>query len=81
MNVEKHRKIVRFTYPIWLYVTTTGVIVYAMISFLLQILVLKSKNLKAYLAFIAVAIFGELTFWPFVLESILMVCIIFLHFY
>ena len=32
MNVEKHRKIVRFTYPIWLYVTTTGVIVYAMIS-------------------------------------------------
>lgn len=32
MNVVKHRKIVRFTYPIWLYVTTTGVIVYAMIS-------------------------------------------------
>lgn len=32
MNVEKHRKIVRFTYPIWLYVTTTGVIVYYMIS-------------------------------------------------
>jgi putative membrane protein len=32
MNIEKHKKIVRFTYPIWLYVTTTGVIVYAMIS-------------------------------------------------
>ncbi len=32
MNVEKHKKIVRFTYPIWLYVTVTGVIVYAMIS-------------------------------------------------
>jgi putative membrane protein len=27
-----HRKIVRFTYPIWLYVTITGVIVYFMIS-------------------------------------------------
>ncbi|MES2380485.1 MAG: DUF420 domain-containing protein [Bacteroidota bacterium] len=32
MNVEKHKKLVRFTYPIWLYVTVTGVIVYAMIS-------------------------------------------------
>ncbi len=32
MNVEKHKKVVRFTYPIWLYVTVTGVIVYAMIS-------------------------------------------------
>lgn len=32
MNVAKHKKIVRFTYPIWLYVTITGVIVYAMIS-------------------------------------------------
>ena len=32
MNVEKHKKIVRFTYPIWLYVTVTGVIVYSMIS-------------------------------------------------
>ncbi len=28
----KHRKIVRFAYPIWLYVTVTGVIVYLMIS-------------------------------------------------
>ncbi|WP_192351658.1 DUF420 domain-containing protein [Algoriphagus sp. Y33] len=29
---EKHRKVVRFAYPIWLYVTVTGVIVYLMIS-------------------------------------------------
>lgn len=32
MQVEKHRKLVRYTYPIWLYVTITGVIVYLMIS-------------------------------------------------
>ncbi len=32
MQVEKHKKLVRFTYPIWLYVTITGVIVYLMIS-------------------------------------------------
>jgi putative membrane protein len=32
MNVEKHRKLVRWTFPIWLYVTVTGVIVYLMIS-------------------------------------------------
>jgi putative membrane protein len=31
-QVQKHRKLVRFTFPIWLYVTTTGVIVYLMIS-------------------------------------------------
>jgi putative membrane protein len=29
---EKHRKLTRFSYPIWLYVTVTGVIVYMMIS-------------------------------------------------
>ncbi|PZX48888.1 DUF420 domain-containing protein [Algoriphagus chordae] len=29
---EKHRKVVKFAYPIWLYVTVTGVIVYLMIS-------------------------------------------------
>ncbi|SIO16966.1 DUF420 domain-containing protein [Algoriphagus halophilus] len=29
---EKHRKLVKFAYPIWLYVTITGVIVYFMIS-------------------------------------------------
>ncbi|WP_158825212.1 DUF420 domain-containing protein [Mucilaginibacter lacusdianchii] len=32
MQVEKHRKLVRWTFPIWLYVTVTGVIVYVMIS-------------------------------------------------
>lgn len=31
-NVEKHRKLVRFAFPIWLYVTVTGVVVYLMIS-------------------------------------------------
>ncbi|HAW20520.1 MAG TPA: DUF420 domain-containing protein [Flavobacteriales bacterium] len=29
---ERHRKIARITYPLWLYVSITGVIVYAMIS-------------------------------------------------
>lgn len=29
---EKHKKVVRFAYPIWLYVTITGVLVYLMIS-------------------------------------------------
>lgn len=32
LQVEKHKKLVRWTYPIWLYVTLTGVIVYLMIS-------------------------------------------------
>lgn len=32
MQVEKHRKLVRYSYPIWLYVTISGVIVYLMIS-------------------------------------------------
>ena len=32
MNVEKHRKLVRWSFPIWLYVTVTGVLVYIMIS-------------------------------------------------
>lgn len=32
MQVEKHRKLVRWSFPIWLYVTITGVIVYLMIS-------------------------------------------------
>lgn len=31
-QIEKHRKLVRYTFPIWLYVTITGVIVYLMIS-------------------------------------------------
>lgn len=29
---EKHKNMTRFSYPIWLYVTITGVVVYAMIS-------------------------------------------------
>jgi putative membrane protein len=29
---ESHRKIARITFPIWLYVAVTGVIVYVMIS-------------------------------------------------
>jgi len=31
-QVKRHRKLVRWSYPIWLYVTITGVIVYLMIS-------------------------------------------------
>jgi putative membrane protein len=29
---EKHKKLTRFSYPIWLYVTITGVVVYLMIA-------------------------------------------------
>jgi putative membrane protein len=32
MEVKKHKKLVRWTFPIWLYVTVSGVIVYLMIS-------------------------------------------------
>lgn len=31
-NIEKHKRIVKYTFPVWLYVSVTGVIVYAMIS-------------------------------------------------
>ena len=31
-NIELHKKIARFTFPLWLYVAVTGVIVYVMIS-------------------------------------------------
>jgi len=31
-DFEKHRKLARYTFPIWLYVAVTGVIVYLMIS-------------------------------------------------
>jgi putative membrane protein len=31
-NFERHRKLARFTFPVWLYVAITGVIVYVMIS-------------------------------------------------
>ena len=32
MQLEKHRKIARWTMPLWLYVSITGVLVYLMIS-------------------------------------------------
>ncbi len=32
MQVEKHKKLVRWSFPVWLYVTVTGVIVYLMIA-------------------------------------------------
>ena len=32
MKVEAHRKLAKITYPMWLYVTLTGVIIYLMIS-------------------------------------------------
>ena len=32
MQVTKHKKLVRWAFPIWLYVTITGVIVYVLIS-------------------------------------------------
>jgi putative membrane protein len=32
MKVALHKKLVRWSYPVWLYVTITGVIVYVMIS-------------------------------------------------
>ena len=31
-DVEKHKKIVKFTYPVWLYVALTGVVVYIFLS-------------------------------------------------
>lgn len=31
-RIEKHRKTVKYAFPIWLYVTVTGVIIYLMIS-------------------------------------------------
>lgn len=31
-NIEKHKKIAKVTFPLWLYVAVTGVIVYIMIS-------------------------------------------------
>lgn len=31
-NIERHKKIARYTFPMWLYVAVTGVIVYVMIS-------------------------------------------------
>jgi putative membrane protein len=31
-KIDKHRKVSKFTFPVWLYVTVTGVVVYLMIS-------------------------------------------------
>jgi putative membrane protein len=31
-KIEQHRRIVKYTFPVWLYVSVTGVIVYLMIS-------------------------------------------------
>ncbi len=31
-NFERHRQLARFTFPVWLYVAVTGVLVYALIS-------------------------------------------------
>lgn len=31
-NFDRHRRLAKFTFPVWLYVTVTGVIVYLMIS-------------------------------------------------
>ena len=31
-QIERHKRIVKFTFPIWLYVSVTGVVVYFMIS-------------------------------------------------
>ncbi|MBR9975863.1 MAG: DUF420 domain-containing protein [Bacteroidetes bacterium] len=31
MNVEKHRRIARWTLPIWMYVSVTGVVIYVML--------------------------------------------------
>ncbi len=31
-QIDRHRKLVRYSFPVWLYVTVTGVIVYRMIS-------------------------------------------------
>ena len=30
-NVEKHRRVVRWAFPIWLYVSVTGVVIYVML--------------------------------------------------
>lgn len=31
-QIERHKKIVKFTYPVWLYVSITGVVVYFLIK-------------------------------------------------
>ena len=36
-NFEKHKKIARITFPVWLYVSVTGVIIYLMIYHLFKV--------------------------------------------
>lgn len=36
-NFEKHRKIARYTFPIWLYVSVTGVVIYLMLYELFKV--------------------------------------------
>ena len=31
LDVDEHRRLVRFTLPVWLYVSVTGVVVYVML--------------------------------------------------
>ena len=31
MHIDKHRKLAKITFPIWLYVSITGIIVYLML--------------------------------------------------
>ena len=38
---EQHRRIARFTWPIWLYVSVTGVVVYVMLYHLAPRLILR----------------------------------------
>lgn len=36
-NIEKHRRIARITFPIWMYVSVTGVIIYLMLYQLFRV--------------------------------------------
>lgn len=36
-NVEKHRRMARITFPIWMYVSVTGVIIYLMVHQLFKV--------------------------------------------
>jgi putative membrane protein len=36
-NREKHRRIARWTFPIWMYVSVTGVIIYLMVYQLFKV--------------------------------------------
>lgn len=36
-NVEKHRRIAKMTFPIWMYVSVTGVVIYIMVHQLFKV--------------------------------------------